>query len=71
MEVNDLHAPTTLVPGGDFSAYSTGGWPQSREDFWSGEKSLALAGFRTPVCSAPSLGTMLTELSHLHKRRKE
>ena len=26
MEVKELHAPTALDPGGNFSTYSTGGW---------------------------------------------
>ena len=47
------------------------GGPQSQEDFWSREKSLALPGIRTPVCSARSLDTMLTGLPHFHKCRKE
>ena len=47
MEVNKLHAPTTLAPGGDFSTYSIGGWvgPRAGRTFGVDKNLLPLPGF--------------------------
>jgi hypothetical protein len=62
-----LNAPAALLPGNKPGTHSIGGWVDSTalHDIWKGEKSVAVVGIRTPVGTARSLVTILTELSQL------